>query len=162
MAAQTNRLPRPSGHRKLTEEKEQCALPPYELWQITTHRRANPTHTLGHAFAFDDNAVRAADKLDERLVVPAGRRFPFPLVPQIGRPQQRPAASDFARFQLLLSRRGETITGLAAKTLMGRSHVSQVLHNRPAKSRHKLRRVLTAEELTALGWQQNAPADFEI
>jgi hypothetical protein len=76
----------------------------------------------------------------------------------------QPAMSDFAQFKTLLSRRGETVSGLAAKTRLGRSHVSQVLHNHPGrggKSRHKLRRMLTLEELVALGWQE-APADFEI
>lgn len=71
-------------------------------------------------------------------------------------------------FTRLLHSRGMNVTRLAALILSERSHVNRVLLGYPgrgAETREKLIHVLTAEELAALGWnnqfhvEQKVPGD---
>ena len=65
--------------------------------------------------------------------------------------------SNITTFRRLIRARGETISGLARKSHCGRSHLSQVLRNRPGRGGHtrrKLRPFLTSAEVLALGWQE--------
>ena len=55
-----------------------------------------------------------------------------------------------------LKLRGESTSGLASKIGSNRCHVSQVLNNIPGrggKTRRKLAKLLTAEELALAGWE---------
>jgi hypothetical protein len=65
--------------------------------------------------------------------------------------------NDIAQFRRLLAARGQSISGLARSAHCGRSHLSQVLHNRPGRggqTRRKIRPHLCPAELEALGWQE--------
>ena len=65
--------------------------------------------------------------------------------------------SDISEFRRLIRSRGETITSLARMSRCGRSHLSQVFHNRRGRggqTRRKLRPLLAPAEIMALGWQE--------